>query len=59
MLHMLSVVLLVLAWLIPNHYAPWSTVYSDAVAALALLFFSLANRGRAIERPAPVAVLSV
>lgn len=53
---MLSVVLLVLAWLIPNHYAPWSTVYSDAVAALALLFFSLANRGRAIERPAPVAV---
>ena len=56
MFHVLSVVLLALAWLVPNHYAPWSTVYSDAVAALALLFFSLANGRATVERAAPIAV---
>lgn len=50
--------LLLISWLIPNHYLPWTTFYNDYVAWLGLVFVLWGAESR-ISRRVPVAVLVV
>lgn len=45
MLELLSMISLGLAWLVPNHYPPWSSFYNESAAALAILLLVL-SQGR-------------
>ncbi|MBA4175845.1 MAG: hypothetical protein C0505_04700 [Leptothrix sp. (in: Bacteria)] len=53
-----------LAWLLPNHYYPWSSAWQDAMALFMLVTAALIHR-RAVRLPAPwglaigVALLSI
>lgn len=48
----LGSVMLLAAWLAPNHYLPWTSFHGEAAAFAALCFFCL---GRALQpRPAPL-----
>src|SRR5436190_20684495 len=47
---------MVLAWLIPNHYPPWASVYNDGAMAIALAFFLAWLAPRLLDRTASVAV---
>lgn len=42
---------ILLAWLIPLHYQPWTTVYNDSAAFLALLFIGLLTLEKPISTP--------
>ena len=41
-LRVLGIACLALAWLIPNHYPPWGSFYTESCAAIALTFLFLA-----------------
>lgn len=42
MLELLAMVSLGLAWLVPNHYPPWTSFYSESLTALGLVLLVLA-----------------
>ncbi len=44
-----------LMWLLPNHYAPWTSFYSDSMAACALLLLAVANQRSMRWRRVPAA----
>lgn len=46
MLELLALGCIALAWLIPNHYAPWTTFYNDGAAFCGLLLLVLSCRRR-------------
>jgi hypothetical protein len=56
MLELLAMVCLVVAWLVPNHYPPWTSFYNESCAALGLtlLVISLGRRHFAEAAPWPV-----
>jgi O-antigen ligase len=41
MLELLSLMALVAAWLVPNHYPPWGSFYNEAAAGAAVFLFAL------------------
>lgn len=63
LLWVLGLALLVLSWLLPNHYPPWATFHSDVVAFAAFGAFAFAaGIGAPVSAPrsrAPVAVLAL
>lgn len=46
MLELFALVCFGLAWLVPNHYPPWTSFYNETGAALGLLLLTLANARR-------------
>jgi len=46
MIKLTALLLVTVAWLVPNHYPPWSSFYNEATAAfgLALLAVSIGAR---------------
>lgn len=51
MLELLSLLALVAAWLVPDHYPPWTSFYNEVCAAIALFALALdAGRGWLRER---------
>lgn len=60
MLELLAMVVLGLAWLVPNHYPPWTSFYNETAAGLALLLLALAvgRRWAAVRTPGAVWVLA-
>lgn len=55
MLELLSMICLAAAWLVPNHYPPWSSFYSETCSGLALLLLCIGNTGRIRSQPVPTA----
>lgn len=49
-LHFAGAVCLVLAWLLPNHYPPWTSFYNESCAAIGLAFFVAGSRTNAGAR---------
>lgn len=48
-------VLMVVAWLVPDHYLPWLSAYNDSAMALALMFFVVAIlREGAVIKTVPI-----
>lgn len=56
MLELLAMVCLGLAWLIPNHFPPWTSFYNETCAALAVLFLVIAQRRRLLTQALPPVV---
>ena len=53
MVELLALLCLGLAWLVPNHYPPWSSFYNESCAGLAVLMLALAQARGNWSRPAP------
>ena len=56
MLELFGSALMVLAWLVPDHYLPWLSFYNDSAMALGLLLFLL---GTTRDTAAPVHVPAI
>lgn len=50
---------ILLAWLIPLHYRPWTTLYNDSAAFLALFFLSLLILAKPIKTPNIVGLIAI
>ena len=54
MLELFGSALMVIAWLVPDHYLPWLSAYNDSVMALGLLFLVLGTvRPNALQAKVP------
>ncbi|MCY7300034.1 MAG: Wzy polymerase domain-containing protein [Ilumatobacteraceae bacterium] len=49
MLELTSLGLLALAWLVPNHYAPWSSFYNETAAGLGLALLAALSARRGLR----------
>lgn len=44
---------LAISWLVPNHYPPWTSLYNESAAAIALMALAVANMGALLSFRAP------
>jgi hypothetical protein len=55
MFQLLGLLCLGMAWLVPNHYPPWSSFYNDSTAAVGLIFLTVGVWPQLRERGSPAA----
>lgn len=53
MLELFAGFCLTVAWLVPNHYPPWTSFYNESLAAVALLLFAAASGRRLFKSNPP------